>query len=157
MVGLTGMTIALIIVLCSYLLIYELSYLSIVFAHIPISLNQFYLILLLVALVLANPVLEEWYWRLFLSKTLENSAKMLDFINIHYGIFHTYIIFHVIGLKSAIMFTLTYLSFGRSMQFMKEKYGYISCIMTHLGLAMGMVLCFCDAIYNQEEMGVLTK
>ena len=141
-----------IIVLCSYLLIYEISFPTIITAHIPILRNPLYLAFLLACLVLINPLLEEWYWRIFLNKTLENTLKMLDFVNLHYGLFHTYIIFYVIGLKSAFMFTLTYLSFGRSMQFMKEKYGYISCIFTHVGLSLGMVLCFCDAIYNQEHL-----
>lgn len=151
------MAISLMIVLCSYLLIYEFSYLSILASHIPISYSPIYLAALLLALVFVNPVMEEWFWRIFLNKTVEFTGNMLDFVNFHYGIFHTYIIYYVIGLKSAIMFTLTYLSFGRSMQFMKEKYGYLSCVMTHVGLSLGMVLCFCDAIYNQEEMGIVNK
>jgi len=150
--GLTGMALALTVLLCSYLLIYELSYLTILGAHIPIVYNPIYLAFLLISLVILNPFLEEWFWRIFLNKTLENTDKMLDFVNLHYGLFHSYIIFYVVGLKTAVMFTLTYLSFGRSMQFMKEKYGYISCVFTHVGLSMGMVLCFCDAIYNQEEV-----
>lgn len=145
------MAISLTIVLCSYMIFYEFSYVTILLAHIPVTYNPIYFILLLISLVFLNPVLEEWFWRIFLNKTLENSDKMLDFVNLHYGIYHSYIIYYVIGFKSAVMFTLTYLSFGRSMQFMKEKYGYISCLFTHIGLSLGMVLCFCDAIYNQEQ------
>ena len=151
MTGLTGMALAMIVLLASYLLYYEFSFSSILSAHIPVVYNPFYLTCLLVSLVFLNPLLEEWFWRVFLSKTLEDNGKKLDIINFHYGIYHFYIIYYIVGIKSAFMFTMTYLSFGRSMQFMKEKYGYGSCVLTHLGLSLGMVLCFFDVIYNQEQ------
>lgn len=105
----------------------------------------------MILLVFANPLLEEWFWRVFLVKTLENSSKIRDWINLHYGIYHFYIIFHLIGLKSAFIFTMTYLSFGRSMQFMKEKYGYLSCVFTHLGISLGILFVFFDVLYLQKD------
>lgn len=146
------MAIAMAVLLASYLIYYEFSFSSIISARVPIIYNPAYLSVLLLALVFLNPLLEEWFWRIFLSKTLDERERKLDIINLHYGIYHFYIIYYVVGLKSAVMFTITYLSFGRSMQFMKAKYGYISCVFTHVGLSLGVVCCFFDVIYNQEQI-----
>lgn len=108
----------------------------------PILLHPIYLLPLLVLMLFVSPVMEEWLWRIFLPKTLENTPSNRDWINMHYGVYHFYAIFHLIGLKTAFIFTMTYLSFGRSMQFMKEKYGFISCVLTHLGFSLGVGACF---------------
>jgi len=96
-------------------------------------------------LALVNPILEEWFWRLFLAKTCDEKHKMI--INVSYVLFHYGVLSCIMNWKLAIGFTTTFFSVASSFEYIKSKYGFLTCVITHIGMSLASTFCWMDVLF----------
>lgn len=113
--------------------------------NIPIKFNAIYLFLLCIFLSIVNPILEEWFWRLFLEKSL--GQKRTTLVNVAYTLFHYSILSFLMSWKMSILFTTTFFQIARTFVYIKQNKGFIAAIFGHLGLSLGCTLALLDVIY----------
>ena len=53
----------------------------------------------------------------------------------------------MVNWKIAIGLTTTALNIGRSFEYIKNKYGFLTAILTHFGLSIGSCLALIDILY----------
>ncbi len=100
--------------------------------------------MLLVGLLLVNPVLEEWFWRMFLAKAISSGGALDRYCSlVAYLCLHWVLFSHVLGLKRAVFLTGTFFSVGRSMQHIKDREGILCAIITHYGITAAGLWLMC--------------
>ena len=145
-VGATG------ILFSMYFFIYEFRYPMLMSLDIPITINAPYLITFAIFFIFVNPVLEELFWRLFMLKTFKDNDFNKSLVIFHYALYHVVVLLYIMEWKTAFLMVFTYFSIGKSLEYIKYKYGLISAILTHFGLSLGFALIFLDVIYSQTGL-----
>lgn len=56
------------VVFMAYIFIYEFRTKIIYMLDIPVSYNPIYMVLFIFCMAIINPILEEWFWRIFITK-----------------------------------------------------------------------------------------
>jgi hypothetical protein len=152
-VGLSGFLGAFVLPFTMYLFIYEFRYESLLSMKIPIVENSpIYIFFLCFFLAIINPILEEIYWRLFLFKTFKDTDTNRNMINTFYVLYQFFVLYYITqnGLSSIVM-TFTYFSIGKSFERIKDKFGIISTILTHLGFSLSLMIIMFDIIYLKQH------
>lgn len=119
--------------------------------QIPVKDNFFYLLTFLILFAFINPILEEWFWRLFLQKTYSDSEKNKWLLNINYTLFHWFIFCYIMDWRIATGITTTFFSIGKSFDYIKGKYGFITNCITHFGLSLAGAFALLDILYLEWE------
>lgn len=109
------------------------------------------LILFLAILAFVNPILEEWFWRLFMTKTYQDSGINSWIINANYALFHFFILSTMTNWKLSIGLTTTFFSMGKSFEYIMKKYGFICTVITHLGVSIAATTCLIDVLYLEHK------
>ena len=76
------------LIVFGYIFIYEFKHIIIDMIYIPVKFEFLYIFLLILLICVVNPIAEEWFWRLFLIKTMPEDKKSRILININYTLFH---------------------------------------------------------------------
>lgn len=91
-----------------------------------------------------NPVLEEFFWRVFLAKTLKNGELYNFLVTFHYALYHIFVVQYITQ-----DWILSFLAFGgifglgRFLVHLKDRNGLIVGTIAHLGADMGVALAYC--------------
>lgn len=71
-------------------------------------------------------------------------------INANYAIYHFLVLCAVGDWKIALGLTSTFFSIGKSFEYIIKKYGFITGVLTHFGVAVSSCLCFLDILYIES-------
>ncbi|KAL4475817.1 hypothetical protein ABPG72_011378 [Tetrahymena utriculariae] len=147
--GITFSMVTFSLMVAYYFFLYEFKHNMLQHLDIPIKYNALYLFLFCIFLAFVNPVMEEWFWRLFLEKTL--GQKKITFIQISYMIFHYSILSFLMSWQMSILFTTTFFQIAKTFSYIKENKGIISCIIGHLGLSIACTFSLLDVLYIEWD------
>lgn len=88
-----------------------------------------------------NPIMEELFWRAFLLKSYRHREFAFVSITIHYAIYHFFSIQYIIDnyLLSAAA-TTAILWFGAVLMYLRERYGMVTAMLTHVGGDLAVAL-----------------
>ena len=129
----------------AFILYVELfSWEKILAARIPLQWNTSYLMMFSVVFSSINPIFEEFFWRLFLGSILPKDQKTKWNISVHYGLYHFFVVDYI--LKDhliALALTVIIIILGRILHYLKDHFGLISAIITHVGVDSGV----CGIVY----------
>ena len=140
-----------------YFFIYEFRYSMLMSMEIPIQSNIYYMVAFTALFVFVNPVLEELFWRLFMLKTFKDNEFNKSLVIFHYALYHLVVLLFILEWKTAFLMVFTYFSIGKSLEYIKYKYGIIAAILTNFGLSFGIALIFLDVIYSQNITNHLSQ
>lgn len=147
--GITFAIVSFSIMVAYYVFLYEFKHNMLAMLKIPVVFNALYLFIFCIFLAVVNPIMEEWFWRLFLEKTLGQKKSL--FIQISYALFHYAILTLVMDWKLAILFSTTFYSIARAFSHIKETKGIISCVIGHIGLSIACTIAFLDVLYIEWD------
>lgn len=131
----------------SYFMMYEFKYNFLMMISFPVKYEALYLFVFALLISFVNPVLEEWFWRIFLQKTYRNSDNNKILLNINYTFFHFVLLCQIMDWKYAVGMMTNFFSIGRSFDYIKEKYGIITCMITHIGMSFASMLVLYDILF----------
>ncbi len=146
--GLWYFTGAFSIIFITFMYYYELRFDLLKHARLPITHSPLYLLGILLDMVLLNPLLDEWLWRVFYLKSMPDTYLQKVGINIFYASYHGVILFYCQGLFSALVGISSYMSLAASLTFIRERHGFITCVITHLGINFALMLVLADVSFH---------
>jgi membrane protease YdiL (CAAX protease family) len=100
------------LVVIAYIILFEFRHKLLMILQIPIKFNFFYILFFFFFYGVVNPVLEEWFWRIFVPKTYTDSDRNKGLLSFVYTLFHYIIIGYMMDWKYAIGVTSTFYSIG---------------------------------------------
>lgn len=130
----------------SYIFLYEFRHNMLRMIHVPIPRQGIELLFLFLTMQVINPILEEWFWRIFLPKTQSQHTLKPWIINSNYTLFHFVILWFCLKWKYAIGLATTFFQIGRSFDYIRDKYGIVTGILTHIGLSFASFFVICDLL-----------
>ena len=139
------------LVVFAYILLFEFRLNLLMILTIPIKVSAIYIFAFFVLYGIVNPVLEEWFWRIFVPKTYPDSERNKWLLNLNYTFFHYVIIGYIMDWKYAIGVTSTFYSIGQSFEFIKKKYGIITGMICHLGMSLASTIALMDILYLEHQ------
>mmetsp|Transcript_8971 Transcript_8971/g.9706 ORF Transcript_8971/g.9706 Transcript_8971/m.9706 type:complete len:264 (+) Transcript_8971:27-818(+) len=92
--------------------------------------------------VLVNPVIEEYFWRTYLYKTLAYRSERYNmFISFQYALYHLVPALNLINVGASIAGFFGLIAVGRLFAYLRVKYGVICSVILHLfgDLSIGLV------------------
>lgn len=111
--------------------------------NIPLRRTTSVCVLFFIIFSFVNPVLEEFFWRVFLAKNLVKSELYNMWVSFHYGLYHIFVVQYIVQdwlISSAIMINLICL--GRFFAYLRDQKGIIVSILAHLGADMGIAIFY---------------
>ncbi|CAK90055.1 unnamed protein product (macronuclear) [Paramecium tetraurelia] len=123
------------------------------YLKIPLLEHPAYIGAFMLVLIICNPFLEEWYWRLFLMKTYKESENYRSLIHLFYTLFHFIMLLKIFksDWEFAIGFSTYFMSIGGSFEHIREKYGFITCLMAHYGMTLAASLALLVVYKSQLQ------
>ena len=109
--------------------------------EVPLHNNYFDISLLIVLLGICNPLLEEWFWRIFLFKFFEKCERNNWLLSLCYSSYHFFVVLKLTDFICATISTIGICILGRFFLFLLEKKGFFVAVIAHLGadfVAIGM-------------------
>lgn len=75
-------------------------------------------------------------------KTYKETEKYRTLINLSYAFFHLFILLKIFksDWEFSIGFSTYFMSIGGSFEHIREKYGFITCLMAHYGMTLAASL-----------------
>jgi hypothetical protein len=115
--------------------------------------NVLYLIILAFEFAVLNPWIEEWYWNVFLCKTIGevyNKKKRYYFkLQVFFAAYHFFIVLHIFNLYVALVAWVFMIFAGVTLQLIRMKFGYLVSSLAHFGADFGIVICFIDMMVRK--------
>jgi len=96
-----------------------------------------------------NPVLEEFFWRVFLAKNMVKNELYNMWVSVHYALYHVFVIQYIVQdwlVAGVVMIGL--IGLGRFFAYLRDQKGIIVSILAHLGADMGIAI-FYSHVFSQ--------
>jgi len=129
--------------------------------NIPVRYNLLYLLIVAFNFSILNPIIEEYFWRLFMVKAfiilhnkldkdgqISRRSKLLIrlVINCFYTGYHFFVIEYIFGWKLASLGVLAIFSVGLALDFVKNNCGFLTAVIMHMGVDFAVVIVFTDLL-----------
>lgn len=101
--------------------------------EVPVHNNLFDISLLIVLLGICNPLLEEWFWRIFLYKFFEKNERNNWLLSLCYSSYHFFVVLKLTDVICASISMLGICALGRFFLLLLERKGYFTAAIAHLG------------------------
>ncbi|EGR31537.1 hypothetical protein IMG5_107570 [Ichthyophthirius multifiliis] len=147
--GITFGAVMFILLLLYYIFLYEFKHNMLQHLNLPIQFSALYLFTFLIIFQFINPILEEWFWRIFLEKYL--GQKNINIIHIGYTLFHLVALLQIMSLQLAFFFATSFFSLSRTFSYVKNNKGIISCIIGHIFLSFFCGFAILDVLYIEWD------
>lgn len=72
-------------------------------------------------------------------------------MNLFYASYHAVILFYCQGLLSAVLGVSSYMSLAASLTFIRERHGFITCVITHLGINLALLVVVGDVSFHIQS------
>jgi hypothetical protein len=112
------------------------------------SYSLWYLGLLSLEFAVINPILEEWYWNVFLFSNIKRMyhGKKRGYakLQVFFAAYHFFVILYLFGLPMAVLGFFLVLLAGVILSFIRNRFGFLVSAMAHFGADCAIVICFLD-------------
>jgi len=114
------------------------------------SYSVWYFAILVVEFALINPILEEWYWHVFLYKTISHmfhgKKRLAIKLEAFFASYHFFTILYIFDLQTAILgFVMIFIA-GMGFLLIRHFCGFLVAAMAHYGADIAVVICFLDIL-----------
>jgi uncharacterized membrane protein YwzB len=119
--------------------------------HLPFkSYSVWYFAILAIEFALINPILEEWYWHVFLYKTISHmfhgKKRLAIKLEAFFASYHFFTILYIFDLPTALFgFVMIFIA-GMGFLLIRHFCGFLVAAMAHYGADIAVVICFLDIL-----------
>ena len=148
----------------TYLFIYDINKDFVRFRFINIQQNFVSVSSFVVLMGFTNPILEEWFWRIFLqeanalyfeqqqpgapSRTLE-LVKALT--SLEFGFYHMFVVAYFSDWVKGFLFFLAISVAGRIFHWLRERFGILTSLLMHMGADFAVIVIAMLVVYKVQE------
>ena len=94
--------------------------------------------------IVINPLVEEWYWWVFVYEMFNFQGKKSELnkwiVSLCYASYHIFTLSLTSGTEIALVGTVITAVFGRALIYQRDWYGFFCSYMCHLGCCLGIVV-----------------
>lgn len=116
--------------------------------NIPLERTTSTTVIFFIIFSFINPVLEEFFWRVFLPKSLKVGELYNLLVSFHYALYHIFVVHYIsqCWIVSTILM-LNIFILGRFLVYLRDNKGLIVGTLAHLGADMGVAVIYCH-VFN---------
>jgi len=112
--------------------------------NIPLERTNSVTVVFFIIFSFVNPVLEEFFWRVFLPKSLKVGEAYNIFVSFHYALYHIFVVHYISqNWLVSLLLMLNIFVLGRFLVYLRDSKGLIVGTLAHLGADMAVAVVYC--------------
>jgi membrane protease YdiL (CAAX protease family) len=89
---------------------------------------------------IVNPLIEELFWRIFILKSLPNTAFYISSSSVLFGLYHGFVVYAMTGILQTLVTFLAMSALGFGLVIIKKKLGFITACLAHASLDVTLMI-----------------